>query len=441
MREFKTLKEEILNKNTSISVIGLGYVGLPLAMAFSKIGNVVGFDIDKNKIEKLKLGIDMTNEIDANTIISSSIEFTSDERDIRKSGFHIIAVPTPIDENNIPDLSYLINASIIVGRNLKQGSVVVYESTVYPGATEEVCIPILEKESKMKCGLDFKVGYSPERINPGDKLHTLKSIVKVVSAIDNESLDTIANIYNLVLDTETYKVESIRVAEAAKILENAQRDINIAFINEFAIMMDKLNIDTNQVIEAASTKWNFIKFVPGLVGGHCIGVDPYYLAYLSEKKGYIPQVLLSGRQLNEYMSEYIAESTVKNLIKSGATVKGSKVGILGFSFKEDCSDIRNTKVADIVRKLQKYGIEVMVYDPIVDKDQVKDQYDIEIYQLSDLTDVNALIIAVAHQEFVKYDISDLKKKYSTKNTPVLMDVKRIFDRKLLEKHGLIYWGL
>lgn len=441
MRAFETLKEEILNKKTYVSVIGLGYVGLPLAIAFSKIGNVVGFDIDKNKIDNLKLGIDMTNEVDKDTIIRSNIEFTSDERDIMKSRFHIIAVPTPIDENNIPDLRYLVDASTIVGRNLKKGSIVVYESTVYPGTTEEVCIPILEKESNMKCGVDFKVGYSPERINPGDKVHTIETIVKVVSAIDNESLETIASIYSLVLDTETYKVDSIRIAEAAKILENAQRDINIAFINEFAIMMDLLNIDTHQVIEAASTKWNFIKFVPGLVGGHCIGVDPYYLAYLSEKNGYIPQVLISGRQLNEYMSKYIAENTVKNLIKSGARVKGSKVGILGFTFKENCPDIRNTKVADIVNKLKEYEVEVIVYDPIVNKEQVKEQYGIEICQLDDLTNVNALIIAVAHEEFFKYKLSDLKKIYSSDNVPVLIDVKRIFKKTLLEEEGFIYWGL
>ncbi|WIV11202.1 nucleotide sugar dehydrogenase [Proteiniborus sp. MB09-C3] len=441
MSSFKNLYENIVNKSSKISVVGLGYVGLPLALAFSEVTDVIGFDIDNYKIEKLKKGIDSTKEIDAEIILKSSIRFTSDEKDIRNSDFYIVAVPTPVHDDNTPDLSYIIAATKIIGKNLKKDSIVVYESTVYPGTTEEVCIPILEKESNMKCGLDFKVGYSPERINPGDKLHTLKSITKIVSAIDHESLEIISNVYDLILEAKTYKAESIKVAEAAKLLENAQRDINIAFMNEIAIIMDELDIDTKQVIDAASTKWNFTKFLPGIVGGHCIGVDPYYLTYLPEKRGYTSQVILPGRKLNDYMSEYIAENTIKSLIKSGAVVKGCKVGILGFSFKENCSDIRNTKVANIVYKLMEYDIEVLVYDPIVDKDKVKSEYDIEICQFDDLADVNALLIAVAHKEFVEYDIPNLKKRYSSKNIPVLIDIKRIFDRKLLEEHGLIYWGL
>jgi len=441
MSSFKSLYENIVNKKSKISVIGLGYVGLPLAIAFSEITDVIGFDIDRHKIERLKKGIDSTKEFDSEVICKSNITFTSNEKDIGEAEFHIIAVPTPVHDDNTPDLSYIINATKILGRNMRKGSIVVYESTVYPGTTEEVCIPILEKESNMKCGLDFKVGYSPERINPGDKIHTLKTITKIVSAIDEESLNIISDLYELILDAKTYKAESIKVAEAAKLLENAQRDINIAFINEVSIIMNKLNIDTKQVIEAASTKWNFNKFQPGIVGGHCIGVDPYYLTYASGKKGYDSQIILAGRKLNDHMSKYIAENTIKSLIKSGAVVKGCKVGILGFSFKENCLDIRNTKVADIVKELKEYDVNVLVYDPIVDRDMVKAEYGIEICQFDDLVDVNALVFAVAHNEFTKYDISHLKKMYSSNNIPVLVDIKRIFNRLLLEEAGFIYWGL
>lgn len=441
MGSFKSLYKNIVNKKSKISVIGLGYVGLPLAIAFSEITDVIGFDIDSHKIEKLKKGIDSTKEFDSEVILKSNITFTSNENDIREAEFHIIAVPTPVHDDNTPDLSYIIGATKILGKNMRKGSIVVYESTVYPGTTEEVCIPILEKESNMKCGLDFKVGYSPERINPGDKIHTLKTITKIVSAIDEESLNIISDVYELILDAKTYKAESIKVAEAAKLLENAQRDINIAFINEVSIIMNKLNIDTKQVIEAASTKWNFNKFQPGIVGGHCIGVDPYYLTYVSEKKGYDSHIILAGRKLNDYMCKYIVENTIKSLIKSGAVVKGCKVGVLGFSFKENCLDIRNTKVANIVRELKEYDINVLVYDPIVDKDSVKAEYGIEICRFDDLVGVNALIVAVAHDEFTKYDISDLKKLYSSDNTPVLVDIKRIFNRLQLEEEGFIYWGL
>lgn len=441
MSSFKNLYENIANKKSKISVIGLGYVGLPLALAFSEVTNVVGFDIDNDKIECLKKGIDTTKEIEDEIIRKSNIRFTSDENDIKDSNFFVIAVPTPVHDDNTPNLRYIIDASRTVGRNLQKGSIVVYESTVYPGVTENVCIPILEEESRMKCKVDFKVGYSPERINPGDKALTLKSIRKVVSAIDDESLEIVSNIYNLILESEVYRAESIKVAEAAKLIENAQRDMNIAFINEVSIMMNSLGLDSKSVIETASSKWNFIKFFPGLVGGHCIGVDPYYLTYLSEKNGYMSQVMLPSRRLNEYMSEYVVENTIRNLIKSGVAIKGCKVGIWGFSFKENCSDIRNTKVADIISKLKKFDIEVIVYDPVVDKDKVKSEYDIEICEFDNLVNINALLIAVAHDEFVRYDMSDLKKKFSPEHTPVLIDVKRIFDRKSSEEYGFVYWGL
>ncbi|SCG83248.1 UDP-N-acetyl-D-galactosamine dehydrogenase [Proteiniborus sp. DW1] len=441
MSSFKSLYENIVNKETTISVIGLGYVGLPLALAFSEVTNVVGFDIDERKIEWLKKGVDLANEIETEKIIKSNIKFTFDENDIKDSNFYVIAVPTPVNDDNVPDLRYIVDASRIVGRNLKEGSIVVYESTVYPGATEEVCVPILEEESRMKCGLDFKIGYSPERINPGDKIHTLKTIKKVVSAMDDESLEIISNIYNLILESEVYKAESIKVAEAAKIIENAQRDVNIAFINEVSIMMNNLGIDSKSVIETAATKWNFLKFVPGLVGGHCIGVDPYYLTYLSEKKGYMSQVILPCRRLNEHMSEYVVENTVKSLIKSGAVVKGARVGVLGLSFKENCSDIRNTKVMDIISKLKDFGIEVLVYDPVVDRDRVKREYDIELCDFDELVNINALLIAVAHDDFTRYDIVELKKRFSPDYTPILLDIKRIFERKTIEEYGFIYWGL
>ncbi len=441
MSSFKNLYENIANKKANIAVIGLGYVGLPLALAFSEVTNVVGFDLDNHKIEWLKKGIDITKEIEDEILRKSNIKFTSNENDIKDSNFFVIAVPTPVHADNTPNLRYIIDVSRTVGRNLQKGSIVVYESTVYPGVTEDVCIPILEDESRMKCKVDFKVGYSPERINPGDKARSLISIRKVVSAIDDESLDIISSIYNLILESEAYRAESIKVAEAAKLIENAQRDINIAFINEVSIMMNSLGIDSKSVIETASSKWNFIQLSPGLVGGHCIGVDPYYLTYLSEKSGYLSQVMLPGRKLNEYMSEYVVDNTIRNLIKTGVTIKGCKVGIWGFSFKENCSDIRNTKVADIISRLKKVDVEVLVYDPVVDKEKVKSEYGIEICDFDDFLNIDALLIAVAHDEFARYDIHDLKKKFSPNHAPVLIDVKRIYDRKLSEEKGFLYWGL
>lgn len=331
-----------------ISVIGLGYVGMPLAIAFAKKSTVIGFDINNKKIEMYKKGIDITNEVGDEAVKNSTVEFTCDEIRLREADFHIVAVPTPTNDDKTPDLRPVIGASRVVGRNLTKGSIVVYESTVYPGVTEEVCIPILEEESGLKCGQDFKVGYSPERINPGDKIHRLENIVKIVSGMDEETLDIVAKVYELVIEAGVYRAESIKVAEAAKVIENSQRDVNIAFVNELSIIFDKMGIDTKAVIKAAGSKWNFMKFNPGLVGGHCIGVDPYYLIHRAKELGVESRIIAAGRAVNDGMAKHVAENTVKSLIKANKRVKGAKVAVLGITFKQDCSDTRNTKVIDIV---------------------------------------------------------------------------------------------
>lgn len=361
------LYHKIKDKKENISVIGLGYVGMPLAIAFAKKINVIGFDVNKEKIELYKQGIDVTNEVGNKALKETTALMTSDETKLKEAKFHIIAVPTPINDDKTPDLRPIIGASRVLGRNLTKGSIVVYESTVYPGVTEEVCISILEEESNLKCGVDFKIGYSPERINPGDKLHRLENITKVVSGMDEESLENIASIYELIIDAGVHRAESIKVAEAAKVIENSQRDINIAFVNELSMIFNKMEIDTKAVLEASGTKWNFLKFYPGLVGGHCIGVDPYYLTHKAEQIGYHSQVILSGRRINDGMGKYVGESTVKNLIKANKQVKGAKVAILGMTFKEDCPDVRNSKVIDIINELKEYGINVFVADPIADE--------------------------------------------------------------------------
>src|SRR5690554_6877595 len=344
-----SLYKQIVNRQEKISLIGLGYVGMPIAVAFAKKTNVIGFDVNKEKIELYKRGIDPTKEVGNEEIKRTTVEFTSDEKRLKEAKFHIIAVPTPVRDDHTPDLSPIESASRTLGRNLTRGSIVVFESTVYPGVTEEVCIPILEKESGLKCGIDFKVGYSPERINPGDKVHRLETIVKVVSGMDEESLNVIAKVYELVVDAGVHRAESIKVAEAAKVIENAQRDINIAFMNELSIIFNKLNIDTLSVLEAASTKWNFLRFYPGLVGGHCIGIDPYYLTYKAEEIGYHSQIILAGRKINDDMGKYVAENVVKNMIKADKPIKGSTVAVFGITFKENCPDVRNTKVVDVIK--------------------------------------------------------------------------------------------
>lgn len=437
------LYEKILNHEEKISLIGLGYVGMPIAVAFANKVKVIGFDANKRKIELYKKGIDPTKEVGNETIKTTTVEFTSDESKLREAKFHIVAVPTPVNGDHTPDLRCVESASCTVGRNLTKDSIVVYESTVYPGVTEEICIPILEKESGMKCGVDFKVGYSPERINPGDKEHRLESIVKVVSGMDEESLDAIAKVYALVVSAGVHRAESIKVAEAAKVIENSQRDINIAFMNELSIIFNKMNIDTYSVLKAAGTKWNFLKFTPGLVGGHCIGVDPYYLTYKAEKLGYHSQIILSGRRINDDMGKYVVENLVKELIKADISVKTAKVAILGFTFKENCPDTRNTRVIDIVNSLNEYSIMPIIADPQADIEEAKHEYGIEFEKLENIRDMDAVIIAVSHDELLKLkkeDIDNLYKKAPNQNK-VLLDVKGILNKNEYEQSGYRYWRL
>ena len=415
---------------------------MPIAVAFSKKIDVIGFDNNADKIALYQQGVDPTQEVGDEVIKHCNVEFTADERCLQEAKFHIVAVPTPVKRDHSPDLTPVESASRIVGRNLIPGSIVVYESTVYPGVTEEVCVPILEAESGLKCGVDFKVGYSPERINPGDKKHRLNNIVKIVSGMDEETLNTVADVYSLVVDAGVHRAESIKVAEAAKVIENSQRDINIAFMNELSIIFNKLGIDTQSVLNAARTKWNFLPFYPGLVGGHCIGVDPYYLTYKAEQIGYHSQVILSGRRINDGMGKYIAENTVKILIKMDRPVKSAKVGIIGFTFKENCQDTRNTKVYDVVQELRSYGIEPVIADSVADADEAKRLYDVDVITLEDLLKnykLDALVVAVAHEEMRTMQPKDFAPLFD--NDKILMDVKGIFDRQKFLDAGYCYWRL
>jgi UDP-N-acetyl-D-galactosamine dehydrogenase len=455
------LYERIVNREEKISLVGLGYVGMPIAVAFARKVDVIGFDINKEKIKLYQNGIDPTKEVGNEVIKNTTVEFTSDEAKLREARFHIVAVPTPVKNDHTPDLAPVESASRTLGRNLTKGSIVVFESTVYPGVTEDVCVPILEKESGLKCGIDFKVGYSPERINPGDKIHRLETIVKVVSGMDEETLDTIAKVYELVVEAGVYRAKSIKVAEAAKVIENSQRDINIAFMNELSIIFNKMGIDTKAVLEAAGTKWNFLNFTPGLVGGHCIGVDPYYLTYKAEQMGYHSQIILSGRKINDNMGKYIAESTVKQMIKANKQINGAKVVIFGVTFKENCPDVRNTKVVDVIRELEEYGIEVKVVDPVADKDELWREYRIHSTEMENIKDVDAVIFAVPHDEFKSISINEIKNMYKTTglfnievlneiaatsemtehNNYVLIDIKGLFNREEAENAGFLYWRL
>lgn len=432
---------ENMKKNT-ISIIGLGYVGMPIAVAFAKKINVIGFDISEEKVNLYKTGIDPTKEVGNDVISATTVEFTSNPKDLKKAKFHIVAVPTPVKDDHTPDLTPIQSASRLLGENLTKGSIVVYESTVYPGVTEDICVPILEEVSGLKCGIDFKVGYSPERINPGDKEHRLETIVKIVSGMDEETLDTIAKVYELVVDAGVYRAESIKVAEAAKVIENAQRDINIAFMNELSIIFNKMNIDTKAVLDAAGTKWNFLKFSPGLVGGHCIGVDPYYLTYKAEQIGYHSEIILSGRKINDDMGKYVAESTVKHMIKAGIPINGSKVGILGVTFKENCPDVRNTKVVDVIKELAEYGVEVVVSDPEADRDDLVQEYGIDLVEVEDLRNLDALIAAVPHSAFKEIDFETIEKSFGKHlKQKVLVDIKGIYNRNEAEAYGFTYWRL
>jgi len=437
---FTDLYENLLSGKEKLSLVGLGYVGMPIAVSFARKINVLGFDLNKKKVEQYKAGKDPTKEVGDDVISKTTVDFTSDETRLRECKFHIVAVPTPVSSDHTPDLSPVEGASVIVGRNLTKGSVIVYESTVYPGVTEDICVPILEKESGLTCGVDFKIGYSPERINPGDKVHRLETIVKIVSGMDEETLETVAKVYELVVDAGVHRAESIKVAEAAKVIENSQRDINIAFMNELSIIFNKMNIDTKSVIEAAATKWNFLRFSPGLVGGHCIGVDPYYLTYKAEQMGYHSQVILAGRRINDDMGKYVAENLVKSLIKANISVNNSKVAILGFTFKENCPDTRNTKIIDIYNELNEYGITPIIADPIADADEALHEYGIEFISMDSIKDVDAIILAVAHDCFKNLSEADLANFYG-KNKKVLLDVKGILDRKEYNKAGYIYWRL
>lgn len=436
------LYEKILAGEEKLSLVGLGYVGMPIAVAFARKIKVIGYDLNGKKIELYKAGIDPTREVGDDTIRQTAVEFTADETKLKEAKFHIVAVPTPVNDDHTPDLTPVEGASRILGRNLSRGSIVVFESTVYPGVTEEICVPILEKESGLKCGVDFKIGYSPERINPGDQVHRLETIVKIVSGMDEETLDTIAKVYELVVEAGVYRADSIRVAEAAKVIENSQRDINIAFMNELSIIFNKMGIDTRSVLEAAGTKWNFLPFFPGLVGGHCIGVDPYYLTYKAEQMGYHSQVILAGRRINDDMGRYVAENVVKNLIRANVAVKTAKVAILGFTFKENCPDTRNTKVIDIVRELREYGIDPVIVDETADRDEAGRLYGVQLKDRSAITDVDALIVAVAHKEFMDLDKAGIDACFRSGNEKkVLVDVKGILDRKTYLNEDYIYWRL
>ena len=437
---YKTLYEKLVAKEEKLSLVGLGYVGMPIAVAFAKKIDVVGFDLNEAKIELYKSGIDPTNEVGDEAIKATTIDFTADETKLREAKFHIVAVPTPVNDDHTPDLTPVESASRIVGRNLTKGSIIVYESTVYPGVTEEVCIPILEKESGLTCGVDFKVGYSPERINPGDKVHRLETITKIVSGMDEETLDVVAKVYELVVEAGVYRAESIKVAEAAKVIENSQRDINIAFMNELSIIFNKMGIDTQAVLKAAGTKWNFLNFYPGLVGGHCIGVDPYYLTYRAEMLGYHSQIILAGRRINDDMGKYVAENVVKNLIAADKAVKNAKVAILGFTFKENCPDTRNTKIIDIVNELKEYGITPVIADPEADAAEAKHLYGIEFVDMSSIKDMDAVILAVAHDEFKSLSMEDIAKLFG-EGQKVLLDIKGLLNRKEYEAAGYSYWRL
>ena len=439
-----SLYQKLINKEENLALVGLGYVGMPIAVAFAKKGlNVIGFDLNKAKIDLYKSGIDPTLEVGDEVISKTTVQFTSDENDLKKAKFIIVAVPTPVNTDHTPDLTPVIGASEIVGRNLTKGAIVVYESTVYPGCTEDVCIPILERESGMKCGTDFKIGYSPERINPGDKVHRLENIHKIVSGYDEESLDEIRNVYDIVIEVGTHPVSNMRTAEAVKVVENSQRDINIAFMNELAMVFDKMDIDTNEVVDGMNTKWNALGFRPGLVGGHCIGVDPYYFTYEAEKLGYHSQIILNGRIVNDSMGAYVADAAIKKMIEAGQAPKKSKVVILGLTFKENCPDTRNSKVDDIIKRLNAYGIEPVVVDPWASERDALREYGVKLTEIKNVSGADCVIVAVAHNEFRAMSIADVKKlfKNCADDEKVLVDVKGLYKVDELKSSGMKWWRL
>ena len=439
-----SLWKEIMNRQEKISLIGLGYVGMPIAVAFAAKGvDVIGFDLNKEKIKLYQSGIDPTKEVGDEVIANSTVDFTADETRLQEAKFHIVAVPTPVNTDHTPDLAPVIGASRIIGRNLVKGSVVVYESTVYPGVTEDVCVPILEEESGLKCGVDFKVGYSPERINPGDKVHRLENITKIVSGMDAESLEEIKNVYDIVIEVGTYPVSTIKTAEAIKVVENSQRDINIAFMNELAMVFDRMGIDTNEVVDGMNTKWNALGFRPGLVGGHCIGVDPYYFTYEAEKLGYHSQIILNGRIVNDGMGKFVADAAVKQMIAAGMAPKKAKVVILGLTFKENCPDTRNSKVDDIIKTLNSYDIVPCVVDPWASERDAMREYGVTLTKLEDVKDADCIIVAVAHNEFKALTLEDIKAMYRPcpDDEKVLLDVKGLYSVKELKASDMRFWRL
>ena len=439
-----SIYRKLIDKQENIALVGLGYVGMPIAVAFAEKGlNVIGFDLNKDKINLYKSGIDPTLEIGDEVISATTVRFTSDENKLKEAKFIIVAVPTPVNSDHTPDLTPVIGASELIGRNLTKGAIVVYESTVYPGCTEHVCIPILEKESGLKCGVDFKVGYSPERINPGDKVHRLENIHKIVSGCDVESLEEIKNVYDIVIEVGTHPVSNMRTAEAIKVVENSQRDINIAFMNELAMVFDRMDIDTNEVVDGMNTKWNALGFRPGLVGGHCIGVDPYYFTYEAEKQGYHSQIILNGRIVNDSMGKYVADAAIKKMIEAGQAPKNSKVVILGLTFKENCPDTRNSKVEDIIRRMNEFEITPIVVDPWASEADAMCEYGVTLTKLEDVKDADCVIVAVAHNDFKTMSISDIKGLFrkSADDEKVLLDVKGLYKVEELELSGMRWWRL
>lgn len=436
-----SIYKDLLDGNTKLSLVGLGYVGMPIAVEFSKHVKVLGFDINEHKIAQYKAGVDPTKEVGDKAVHESNVEFTCDPAALEDARFHIVAVPTPVNRDKTPDLTPVIGASKTLGAHLKPGSIVVYESTVYPGVTEDVCVPILEHESGLKCGVDFKVGYSPERINPGDKVHTLTTIRKIVSGQDADSLKQIKDVYDIVIAAGTYPVSTIKTAEAVKVVENSQRDINIAFMNELAMVFDRMGIDTSEVVAGMNTKWNALGFKPGLVGGHCIGVDPYYFTYEAEKLGYHSQIILAGRKVNDGMGEFVADAAIREMVQAGLAPARAKVGVLGITFKENCPDVRNSKVDDILKRLKQYDISPLVCDPWADAADAKKTYGVELVSMDQMKDLDAIIVAVAHDKFVAMNSNDYKALFADKpnNEKVLVDVKSILNKD--DFAGYRYWRL
>ena len=442
--EYNTLYDRLIRGEEKLALVGLGYVGMPIAVEFAKHVKVIGFNHNEHRIRQYKSGIDPTNEVGNEVISKTTVDFTSDEKRLSEARFIIVAVPTPVKDDNNPDLEPVENASRIVGRNMVPGTIVVYESTVYPGVTEDICIPILERESGLKCGEDFKIGYSPERINPGDRVHTLTSIRKVVSGMDEESADQIQKIYDIVIKAGTFRVSNIKTAEAVKVIENSQRDINIAFMNEIAMICDRMDIDTDEVLAGMNTKWNALGFKPGLVGGHCIGVDPYYLTNVAEKLGYHSQIILNGRKVNDSMGAYVADAAIKQMIEAGKAPKKAKVVILGITFKENCPDTRNSKVYDVIKRLKEYDIDPLVTDPWADPAIARHEYGVDLIPFEEVRDADCVIVAVGHNEFRSLSMLKLKEFFKPElkdDEKVLIDVKSLYRMDELRASGMRFWRL